>query len=109
MAFLGEINDVIIETEFFFNLRVIGNATSDFVFERLFKLRPCETIKCTNIKLGTINYHSVSSVIMDLMMTCLNLSLPLKSKTLIKEWLSASKPVAVMVTTFVRDLSTKLF
>ena len=50
-----------------FGLEIIGNTTSNFVFDRLFKLYYYTTTECTNIKLATINHHPGVSVTRDLM------------------------------------------
>ena len=62
MAHSGDINNIFVKTEFL-NLRVISDATSDFVIEHLFRLKYFKTIGRTNIKLGTTNYDSEVSVI----------------------------------------------
>ena len=58
MAFLRDINGMIPEIKLFFNLRIIGDATSDFVLDRLFKLNTFEITGHTNSKLGIIYQHT---------------------------------------------------
>ena len=43
--------------EFLFNLRIIGNATSDFVIDCFLKLNSYETTRHRNSKLGIIYHH----------------------------------------------------
>ena len=65
----GGINKIIPKTELLFKLEFIGKATSNFVFERLFKLNFSETVGRTNFKLGTIDHHLRVNVIWGLMMS----------------------------------------
>ena len=49
MALLEDINNIIPKKEFSFDLGFIGDATSNFAIDRLFKLNYAETIECTNM------------------------------------------------------------
>ena len=58
MALLEDINDIIPKTYPFLILRIFGDATSDFVLDRFFKLNFSETTGHTNSKLGIIYPHT---------------------------------------------------
>ena len=52
MALSEDINNMIPKTEIFLNLDIIGDGTSNFVFDRFFKLNSYKTTGDTNSKLG---------------------------------------------------------
>ena len=60
IAYLRDINKFIPKKEFI-NLMIIGDATSNFVFDHHFKLNSSKTTGHTNSKLGTINQHTKDS------------------------------------------------
>ena len=66
MAIWGDIKDIIFKTEFF-DLKIIGDTTSDLVFYWLFKLDYLETTGPTKSKVGMIHYHTKARVTRRLM------------------------------------------
>ena len=58
-----DVNNMIYTTEFYLNVGLVGDATSDFVFDRLFKLNCFETTGHTNSKLDIIYDHTKVKVI----------------------------------------------
>ena len=66
MAFSGDIDDICSKTKLF-NLWMVGDATSDFVFERLFKLNYFETVEHTNSNFSIFYVYTKSRLIKGLM------------------------------------------